>query len=34
MPLNLPAYTSCLHCHVSEMPTPLEGAENRYRLRS
>ena len=31
MPLNLPAYASCLHCHVSEMPTPLEGAENRYR---
>ena len=30
MPLNLPAYTSCLHCHVSGMQAPLKGTENRY----
>jgi hypothetical protein len=30
IPLNLPAYTSCLHCHVSEMQPPLKGTENRY----
>ncbi len=30
MPLNLPAYTSCLHCHVSGMKPPAEGTENRY----
>lgn len=30
MPLNLPAYTSCLHCHVSGMRPPVEGTENRY----
>jgi tetratricopeptide (TPR) repeat protein len=30
MPLNLPAYTSCLHCHVSEMQPPAKGTDNRY----
>lgn len=30
MPLNLPAYPSCLHCHVSGMQAPLQGTENRY----
>jgi Tfp pilus assembly protein PilF len=30
MPLNLPAYTSCLHCHVSGMQPPLSGTENHY----
>ena len=30
MPLNLPAYTSCLHCHVSEMQAPAKGTDNRY----
>jgi hypothetical protein len=32
MPLNLPALTSCLHCHVSGMRAPLEGTENRYQM--
>ncbi|HXZ80252.1 MAG TPA: tetratricopeptide repeat protein [Terriglobales bacterium] len=31
-PLNLPAYTSCLHCHVSGMKPPLKGTENRYDM--
>ena len=30
VPLNLPAYTSCLHCHVSGFTPPLNGTENRY----
>lgn len=30
MPLNLPAYTSCLRCHVSGMEAPLQGTENHY----
>jgi Flp pilus assembly protein TadD len=30
MPLNLPATTSCLHCHVSGMHAPLDGSENHY----
>jgi len=30
IPLNLPAYTSCLQCHVSEMQPPLKGMANRY----
>jgi predicted CXXCH cytochrome family protein len=30
IPLNLPAYTSCLHCHVSGMQPPLKGTANRY----
>lgn len=28
--MNLPAYTSCLQCHVSGMHQPLAGTENRY----
>ncbi|HZR65630.1 MAG TPA: tetratricopeptide repeat protein [Terriglobales bacterium] len=32
MPLNLPALTSCLHCHVSGMRPPIEGSENRYAM--
>ncbi|HYL16826.1 MAG TPA: multiheme c-type cytochrome [Terriglobales bacterium] len=32
IPLNLPAFTSCLHCHVSEMRPPVAGTENRYVL--
>jgi predicted CXXCH cytochrome family protein len=31
-PLNLPAHTSCLHCHVSGMRPPLDGTENRYQM--
>jgi hypothetical protein len=30
IPLNLPAYASCLHCHVSGMQPPVKGTENRY----
>ncbi len=30
IPLNLPAYTSCLQCHVSGMQSPLKGMANRY----
>ncbi len=30
IPLNLPAYTGCLHCHVSGMQTPVKGTANRY----
>jgi hypothetical protein len=30
MPLNLPAYTSCLHCHVSGIQPPAPGTDNRY----
>lgn len=30
IPLNLPTYTSCLHCHVGEMQPPTAGTENRY----
>ena len=30
IPLNLPAYTSCLRCHVSGMQAPAEGTDNRY----
>jgi len=30
IPMNLPAYTSCLHCHVSGMQPPAKGTENRY----
>jgi len=29
-PLNLPALTSCLNCHVSGMHAPVEGTENKY----
>lgn len=30
MPMNLPAFASCLHCHVSGMRPPLPGTENHY----
>jgi len=30
IPMNLPAFTSCLHCHVSGMQPPDPGTENRY----
>ena len=30
IPMNLPAFTSCLHCHVSGMQPPSQGTENRY----
>lgn len=30
IPLNLPATTSCLDCHVSGVRAPLDGSENRY----
>jgi predicted CXXCH cytochrome family protein len=29
-PLDLPAYASCLDCHVSGMRAPEKGTENRY----
>jgi predicted CXXCH cytochrome family protein len=32
IPLNLPVYTSCLHCHVSGMRPPVEGSDNRYAM--
>ena len=31
-PMNLPALTSCLDCHVSGIQPPIEGTENRYRV--
>lgn len=30
MPLNLPAYPSCLNCHTSGMRAPVEGTDNRF----
>ncbi|MGH9553814.1 MAG: multiheme c-type cytochrome, partial [Terriglobales bacterium] len=30
IPLNLPAVTSCLRCHVSGMRPPVKGTENLY----
>jgi Cytochrome c554 and c-prime len=30
IPLNLPAYTSCLRCHVSGMREPAKGTDNLY----
>jgi tetratricopeptide (TPR) repeat protein len=30
IPMNLPALTSCLDCHVSGSRPPIEGTENRY----
>ena len=30
VPMNLPAFASCLHCHVSGMQPPVKGTENRY----
>jgi hypothetical protein len=32
IPLNLPAVTSCLRCHVSGMQAPVDGTENLYRM--
>jgi len=32
IPLNLPAFTSCLHCHFSGMQPPVQGTENRYPI--
>lgn len=32
IPLNLPALTSCLHCHVTGMRPPIDGTENRYEM--
>ena len=32
IPLNLPAVTSCLRCHVSGMRAPVGGTENFYPL--
>jgi tetratricopeptide (TPR) repeat protein len=32
IPMNLPAYASCLHCHTSGMQPPLKGTENRYLM--
>ena len=30
IPLNLPALTSCLNCHVSGVRGPIDGTENKY----
>jgi tetratricopeptide (TPR) repeat protein len=30
IPMNLPAFPSCLNCHTSGMNPPLQGTENRY----
>jgi Flp pilus assembly protein TadD len=30
IPMNLPALTSCMDCHVSGIRPPIEGTENRY----
>ena len=32
IPMNLPAFTSCLHCHVSGLQPPIAGTQNRYSL--
>jgi tetratricopeptide (TPR) repeat protein len=32
IPMNLPAYTSCLECHTSGMQPPLKGTENQYAM--
>src|ERR1700722_13017355 len=32
IPLNLPAFTSCLRCHVSAMRAPVKGTENLYPM--
>jgi tetratricopeptide (TPR) repeat protein len=32
IPMNLPAFTSCLHCHFSGMRPPVQGTENRYPI--
>ena len=31
-PMNLPALTSCLDCHVSGIRPPIQGSENRYEM--
>jgi predicted CXXCH cytochrome family protein len=31
-PMNLPALTSCLDCHVSGIQAPIQGTENRYTM--
>ncbi len=31
-PMNLPALTSCLDCHVSGIQPPIQGTENRYQM--
>jgi len=31
-PMNLPALTSCLDCHVSGIQPPIAGTENRYTM--
>ncbi len=31
-PMNLPALTSCLDCHVSGIQPPVQGTENRYKM--
>jgi tetratricopeptide (TPR) repeat protein len=32
IPMNLPAFTSCLHCHVSGLQPPIKGTQNRYTI--
>jgi tetratricopeptide (TPR) repeat protein len=32
IPMNLPAFTSCLHCHFTGMQPPVRGTENRYSI--
>jgi tetratricopeptide (TPR) repeat protein len=32
IPLNLPAYASCLECHSSGMRPPANGTENKYSM--
>lgn len=32
IPMNLPAFTSCLHCHVSGLQPPVQGTQNRYPM--
>jgi hypothetical protein len=30
IPFTLPAFASCMHCHISEMQPPINGTENHY----
>jgi len=30
MPMNLPAYASCLNCHTSGMRSPIAGTDNKF----
>ena len=32
IPMNLPALTSCMDCHVSGIRPPIDGTENRYAM--